>query len=728
MWGIPAELIERGNDEPILKFVGNRTVDPQLFLRQVISIFTKVKETSKDETLLSDGRIFERYSAPMFGQDEQYLGRVWYFHDVSESKRAVQALRESEERFRKAFLTSPDAININRLADGMYVSINKGFTQIMGYSAEEAAGKTSLELNIWAYPEDRKALVASLTQNGEVVNLEARFRAKNGDIHYGLMSASVFDLNNVAHIISITRDITERKKMEAETQANRNKLETALASMNDAVFISDNEGRFIEFNDAFATFHRFKTKAECAQTLAEYPAFLEVSFPDGQLAPLEQWAVPRALRGEVGTSVEYGLRRKDTGEAWIGSYSFAPIRDAEGAIIGSVVVGRDISDRKHAEERLRESEERYRTVADYTYDWEYWRAPDGKVLYISPSCERITGYSIQDFMENPDLLDSIVHFEDHLIYEEHHSAIEHEVNDPSVHETDFRIRRRDGEMRWIGHTCQLIRRSDGTKLGRRATNRDITERKIAEEEVYRLNQTLEMRVKERTIQLEAANKELEAFAYSVSHDLRAPLRGIDGWSLALLEDYHDQLDEQGQKYLDRVRTEANRMGQLIDDLLLLSRVTRAEMQTKPVDLSGLAQTIVARLQAAQPERQVAVTIQPGLTTQGDAALLGVVLTNLLDNAWKFTGKRPAARIEFGQTLVDGQPTYFVCDNGAGFDMAYAQKLFGAFQRLHKNTDFPGTGVGLATVQRIVRRHGGQVWAEAQVDQGATFFFTLQEVV
>jgi len=256
----------------------------------------------------------------------------------------------------------------------------------------------------------------------------------------------------------------------------------------------------------------------------------------------------------------------------------------------------------------------------------------------------------------------------------------------------------------------------------------ITERKRAEAEILRLNLELEQRVRQRTAQLEAANTELEAFAYSVSHDLRAPLRGIDGWSLALLEDYHDQLDAQGRQYLDFVRAEAQRMGQLIDDLLQLSRVSRGEMQSASVDLSAIAQTVAARLRAAQPERQVEMTIQPGLAALGDTRLLEIVLTNLFSNAWKFTGTRPTTHIEFGKTEFEGHQAFFVRDNGVGFDMAFAQKLFGAFQRMHKLSEYPGTGIGLATVQRIIHRHGGRVWAEAQVDQGATFYFTLEEEI
>jgi light-regulated signal transduction histidine kinase (bacteriophytochrome) len=237
---------------------------------------------------------------------------------------------------------------------------------------------------------------------------------------------------------------------------------------------------------------------------------------------------------------------------------------------------------------------------------------------------------------------------------------------------------------------------------------------------------LEQRVRERTADLKTSNEELESFTYSVAHDLRAPLRGIDGGSLALQEDYGHLLDENGRRYMERVRSESQRMGRLIDDLLQLSRIAQAEVILTPVNLTAMANAIALRLKEANPERQAEFLISPALTARGDAHLLEVALYNLIENAWKFTGKRSEARIEVGRIQENGQAIFFVRDNGAGFDMAYSGRLFGAFQRLHKSSEYPGTGVGLATVQRIIRRHSGRVWAEAQQDQGATFYFTFQE--
>jgi light-regulated signal transduction histidine kinase (bacteriophytochrome) len=252
---------------------------------------------------------------------------------------------------------------------------------------------------------------------------------------------------------------------------------------------------------------------------------------------------------------------------------------------------------------------------------------------------------------------------------------------------------------------------------------EVIERQQAEQRAQDLNQGLQQAI----IELKAVNKELESFSYSVSHDLRAPLRSIDGFSQALLEDCLDQLDAAGQDYLRRIRAATQRMGQLIDDLLTLSRVTRSDLRKESVDLSRLASRICTHLQQVYPERQVEFEIEPNLFARGDARLLQVVLDNLLNNAWKFTARQTQAKIEFGtMTQENGIPVYFVRDNGVGFDMVFVDKLFKPFQRLHRMEEFPGNGIGLATVQRIIHRHGGQAWAEGDLNQGATFYFTLAE--
>ncbi len=281
-----------------------------------------------------------------------------------------------------------------------------------------------------------------------------------------------------------------------------------------------------------------------------------------------------------------------------------------------------------------------------------------------------------------------------------------------------------GEKLYLLCSAAFVRDGDGKPTGLISINRDISALKEHEQQQRELNIILEKNMD----QLTAANRELEAFSYSVSHDLRAPLRGIDGWSLALLEDYGDQLDAQARQYLERVRSETKRMDLLVDAMLDLSRISRAEMQPEKTDISAIARTISERLNESDKGRKTDWRIQPGLWIMGDPPLVEIALSNLLGNAFKFTKRTENACIEFGQNQDNKRRPFFIRDNGAGFDMNFAKKLFGAFQRMHKASDFAGTGVGLATVQRIIHRHGGEIWAESAVHKGATFYFTMGEMI
>ncbi len=373
---------------------------------------------------------------------------------------------------------------------------------------------------------------------------------------------------------------------------------------------------------------------------------------------------------------------------------------------------------KATEEVLRLSQQRLLLHREHTplavIEWN----TDFEVLSWNPAAQRIFGFTKEEVLGK--------HATKSVLPESARDAVDKVWND--LLENRGGERSTNENMTRDGRTilCEWYNTplidTDGTVIGVASTVDDITERTQAEQELELHRNHLEAMVAERTAALEDVNEELESFSYSVSHDLRAPLRSIDGFSHALLEDCADQLDDTGKNHLQRVRSSAQRMGRLIDDMLSLSRVMRYELKRERIDLSAMAQAVVSKLQDYEPQRQVKVDIAVEIHGWGDAHLIDILLDNLLGNAWKYTGKTADAWVEFGSTNKDGKPIYYVRDNGVGFNMEYADKLFGSFQRLHNNAEFEGTGIGLATVARIIRRHGGQVWAESEIGKGATFFF------
>ena len=385
-------------------------------------------------------------------------------------------------------------------------------------------------------------------------------------------------------------------------------------------------------------------------------------------------------------------------------------------------LGHEIAERKGAESALRHSEKRYRALVS-TLSTVVWVANrHWEFTGEQASWEAYTGQSANEYRGagwrrafHPDDLPELERYIAHAIRGHHTGELELRLWQAAsaqyriVSLRPVAVFDGDGEFReWIG------------------TVADVDDRRRAEAEVRRLNVELEGRVRDRTRKLEEINGELEAFSYSVSHDLRAPLRAMDGFSQRLVTEYGQSLDEQAHSYLNRIRNGAKRMGQLIEDLLSLSRITRIELSRRQVDVSALVHQVLDDLQQREPERKVETSVWEGVTVDADVRLVRVALENLLGNAWKFSSRTEHPRIEFGMMQEGERKVLFVRDNGAGFDMAYADKLFGPFQRLHGMNEFPGTGIGLATVQRIVNRHGGRIWCQAKPGAGATFFFTLQE--
>ena len=627
--------------------------------------------------------------------------------ELAGRRRVEQTLGETQRRFQQMLASSTAVIYANAVSGTTFSPtwVSENVTRITGYGPDEPLQPTWWLDNL--HPDDRARVLSEMPAlfANDQLTTEYRFRGKDGAYHWVHDEARLLRdaAGRPTEVVGSWVDITDRRQAETSLRASEARLRLLVGSVRDyAIYMLDPEGHVRSWNAGAQHikgyteseilgqhFSRFYTPEDVAAGRPD--AALQAAAAHGQFAE-EAWRV-----------------RKDGSRFWADVLINA-VRDDRGALVGFAKVTRDLTERKRAEQALRASEERFRILAVTANDAILSADSHGNITYFNPGAERIFGYTAEEVSGRP-----LTTLMPERFAEAHRAGLARYLA--------------TREARVIGRTVELAgRRKDGTEfpleLSLAAWNqgaevaftaiiRDITSRKEGEE-----------RLRSYATQLEAANKELEAFSYSVSHDLRAPLRSLDGFSQALLEDYHDRLDDTGRDFLQRVRAASQRMGTLIDDLLSLSRVTRGDLQVEKVDLSALATALAAELQRSDPQRDVRFAIAPDLVARGDPGLMRLVLQNLLGNAWKFTGKRSPAHVEVGSMAHDGRRAFFVQDDGAGFDMAYAAKLFGAFQRLHASDEFPGSGIGLATVQRIIHRHGGRVWAEGTPGRGATFYFTL----
>ncbi len=611
--------------------------------------------------------------------------------------------------------------------------VNQGCLDLCGYLPEELLNNKGAAYGDLIHPEDRERVWTSYQEKLRVrerATLEYRISCKDGTEKWvweqgqGVYSPS----GEVEAIAGFISDITERKRMERTLRTETENLEAVFSASPLAMMLLDESTSIVRVNEAGIDFcggdaseilHRRPGDVlKCAQSTKSKSGCGHG--PECPFCP-----VRRGIEGLIanGGSIHGAeapltlLRNGKPEEISLAAYARSVSIDGRTHV---VVALDDITERKQTGEALRSTAERYQMaqVMGRVGHWSY--EPSTQKFEGSPEALRIYGFDPDAMVSLEEVMSCIAPSD----AEQTLSALMNCVQNGTTFDQEIRLHPRGStEPTIIWSRADRIIDDHGTPsvLG---VLQDITEHKHAEEEITTLNAELEQRVRDRTAELEAAIRELDAFSYSVSHDLRAPLRSIDGFGLALLEDCEDRLDADGKDYLATIRAATQRMGTLIDDMLRLSRLTRTEMHIEKINLTEIARSIIQELQTSEPERIVNIQIADGLEDTADPKLMRIALENLLGNAWKFTRKRAKAKIELGSTDEGGHRTYYVRDNGAGFDMAYVNKLFTPFQRLHSVEEYPGTGIGLGTVQRIMNRHGGKVWAEGQVDHGATIYFSF----
>ena len=650
--------------------------------------------------------------------DEPDVRIVTYFADVAgeiaEHKAIEIALAQGEKRFRTVANSLSDVIYEWDLADD--VQWYGDNTVLFG----PAAGTFPRSRKDWferLHDEDKPIVQLAIERHleGEIsFNCEYRIRAYNGQWRYWTDRGTVLrtDSGEPLRWVGSVSDISDQVHARKDLAASEKKYRTLFDTMRDAFVSVDMAGMIIECNQAYLSMIGY-TRQEL-----EYKTYREIT-PEQWHEFETQIVSTQVLTRGHSDLYEKEYRRKD-GRIIPVELRTILIRDDAGMPTGMWAIVRDISSRRASDELVRASQERFQSTFEQAAVGISHVTPDGHFIRLNQRFCSILGYTMQEMLRKT--FQEVTHPDDL----NNDLELVHQVlaNEREKYSMEKRYIRKDGSSIWVNLTVSLVRDPQGQPDYFISVAEDISERKKLDAELRLLTAELERRIEERTKQLEFSNKELESFSYSVAHDLRAPLRGIDGWSQALLQEYATSLDEKAREYLHCVRTESQRMGELIDDMLVLSRVARIDLVRRPVPLSALAERVGERVQQSYPGRTIRMVIQPGLIIDADPHFLDIVLTNLIDNACKFTRDRSPATIEIGTCVRKGVTQWFVRDNGVGFDMKYARKLFTPFQRMHRQSEYPGTGIGLATVQRIITRHGGTVEIEADKGSGTSVYFTL----
>jgi PAS domain S-box-containing protein len=624
-------------------------------------------------------------------------------------KTALKAAEAAAAQLAAIVQFSDDAI-IGKNLDGIVSSWNAGAEKIFGHTAAEMIGQ-KIGLLIPPDRQHEEDLILGKIRRGESVRHyeTVRVRKDGRAINVSVTISPIKDSSGrITGASKVARDITERKKVEDE----REKLVRLIEHSLDFIAMADLQGK-ITFMNASA---RKMIGVDGGQDLGG------LHFTD--YVPLE-WqdyfrnTVIETARNHGVWEGEMQLRNMKTGSLIDVSRTTFLLRDLDGHPSLFATVTRDITERKRAERSLRRSREEFKDLFDNAPLGYHEVDTEGRLARINKTELKMLGYTEKELLGQ---------FVWKISGDEELSrrAVQSKLNgEPPPAAFERILKRKDGSTFPALIEDRIVRDESGRIIGIRAVIQDITERKRAEEQIHRLNAELEQRVIQRTAQLEAANKELEAFSYSVSHDLRAPLRAVNGFAGIVLEDFGPQLPEDGRHYLERIRKGGQRMGELIDDLLAFSRLNRQTVSRQILETGKLVQSCIDELKPQHGGRRFEIKVENLPKCLGDPALLKQVWLNLISNAFKYSCHRETAAVEIGCLREKDGDVFFIRDNGAGFDMQYANKLFGVFQRLHSTEEFEGTGVGLAIVQRIVHRHGGRVWAEAAVNCGATFYFTLE---